>query len=225
MEPLSSSPPSWSWASIGSCGISWPGDLKLGKAVNLAEVMHVSCTPSTTDDKGMVSGGQATLRGSLTSLMIQYTVGVSEETEQDTYRIIPTDDMLPRWGTAFRTRSQGTVAYGEAWADFNPDILLSSMRADVPPGSVIYFLPLRCSKGGLWSMCKREPEGLFLRQLPGCSKRAEEKHAGITSSALYERVGWGSITFFEPVSLERGSPSSNPYAHVGVDWDTFVTIE
>lgn len=201
------SPPSWSWASVGSCGISWPGLLELGDAVHLVEVVHAWCSPITADDKGMVSGGQLTLRGKLFPLTIQYAAGVSE-TERHTYELNATG-----W-TSTSGRRRRRCSTGTSRVCFDPDVLVSSMRDCVPPGSVLYFLPLQCHNEEVGWTLDAELEGIFLRRVPACSEQAEEGHAGRPLSALFERLGWGSILL----------PERNPHGLVGEDWKTIVTI-
>jgi hypothetical protein len=66
------SPPSWSWTSIGSEGkewiptFPWEEDIRESKV----SILEASCSPTTPDPRGTVSGGQITLRGRLLTLQI-----------------------------------------------------------------------------------------------------------------------------------------------------------
>lgn len=207
-----SSPPSWSWASVGQCSIYWP--VGTPKGIHVAEVIDASCTRSTVDDKGMVSGGELTLRGKLIPLKIQYVVGKELEAAEPWWHSNTTDPVDDRFWRSCR------LAQDEC---FMPDVQLSPPGENLPPGSVLYFLPLIKVPHWAPSMYTRGllAQGIFLRQLPECSSPSEdeERGPGHISSPLFARVGCGALDFLAPT---RGT--LDPFARLGEYGDTIVTI-
>lgn len=209
-----SSPPSWSWTSIRGSGIKWSkGSAR--DTESLAEVAYASCTLTTADDKGLVSGGQLTLRGKLIPLTVQrYTEGISDyemESEYDgmeSYKIIPPRDICrllskyseaPAWIAPLKF-----CDYQHEWGEFDPDVLFGPESENVVLRGPLYFLPLRLSKTTQWRDVFH-PEGIFLRELPRCPKRADERNADVTSSPMFERVGCGSIGAYSAAEFSCAS--------------------
>lgn len=198
-----SSPPSWSWASIGQCPIYWP--ISSLRGTHAAEVIDVSCTRSTVDDKGMVSGGTLTIRGKLIPLKIQYVAGKEQESP---YTTIPMDDRFWRSGRFAQDDS------------FMPDVRLGTSGRDLQPGSVLYFLPLINSPHWVSSTHKSSllARGIFLRQLPEALATSEGEPRRIPPS-VFARVGCGALDFLAPTPGHL-----DPYARLGDYGDAIVTI-
>lgn len=176
-----SSPPSWSWASIS--GQIWWDSWVSGQEI--AEILHVSCDPSTADDKGMVKRGRLTLRGKLVPFTIQYTQDDSAHTMH------LTDEHREQWpGLATELDRDNTSTLNL----FHPDVPLSSTSDIVPSGGVLYLLPLFSAKNNFES-------GMVIRKLPEGLDYTEEKDAGRTSPHSFARVGYFKIWNRESLDL------------------------
>ena len=224
-----SSPPSWSWASLEPTNPTVQiRKLTRERGTPIADVMDVSCTQSTVDDKGMVSGGKLTLRGKLIPLTLQYP-DIPKREDEEFYPVLPTDryTLHPKDGykrglfDASQSQSLGRRKLRDV---FWPDVPPNFPSENLPSGSVLYFLPLTKQSETLYVKVGQKieghcPNGLYLRQSSECSGISKGETVDTSSSPWFTRVGCGRPKFLQP-TVEN----PDPYSRLGEEWDRIVTV-
>lgn len=118
--------PTWSWASVGGSKIAW--SRYRARYPSLVKIMSATCSPLTSDDKGMVAGGRITLRGRLCLATLDLSPH-SSTTNAGRCSISLADQSLPN----------------NSYLVFFQDVRLCSDGEALPE---VYFLPLSRGKDG-----------------------------------------------------------------------------
>ena len=169
---LDSSPPSWSWSSVVCGQISWQrwtADLS-----SEVEILEAKSFPSTSDARGVVSGGHITLRGKLFPLLVTYQKP-SDERHHLQY------ELQHHLG---QKNPGGTVCY------FQPDVPLSLASPPLESGGTVYFLTLASHDS--------VTQGLLLRAIEGPRKATPapppSRQDHFKSDGVFIRIGVGALS-------------------------------
>jgi len=164
-RPHGLQPPTWSWASIECPTLLWVWDEHSGEAQ--VEVLEAACRPATSDPRGMVSGGQLVLRGSLFPVVLQ---SVHE----------------PGW---VYLRSYNQPKGSKKVCLIKPDLPLGSPGMDIDEGEMLLFLPIVGNPDRYWR------DGLLLRCVEDADNGLPLSSSGSHADFHCRRLGCGSIDF------------------------------
>ena len=192
-------PPSWSWASIEG-ELKHPQDYRGYGQKDVAEVLDVRTYPSTVDPRGMVSGGQITLRGPLFPLQRTWK---RHETPWDEFlerhiRVILFDSCFactPGW-TANHPWLEQEHCYCVLDDPTDSMLLLPNHVIDAP----IFLSVIRTIKNSKWDVNSLNPYpkgccflGLLLQPLEDLNQIQAKIMKDSESKLSFVRVGFGMM--------------------------------
>jgi hypothetical protein len=174
-------PPSWSWCSVDyrPSGIRrWIfEDNEIHNGCMYAKVVDIQTYPSTSDPRGMVSGGHITLKGRVMPLKIALPEDLTEEQERD-----------GRGEYSFQYTHSRII---DMEMDFEPDVPLTSTTEQVKSGDDLCFFEI-VSPRPLGRKTLRGA-GLVLRPAKESVDAASIRNCKAGTDRLFRRVGYGSI--------------------------------
>lgn len=198
-----SSPPSWSWAALKPMALYWPEWLTLCHSE--VNVLDAETYPSTSDPKGMVSGGHLLLEGRLLQLWVSWSDAEPCEGKSPClsghrhYQFALTkDDGEP----------QDVISSGQqSHAQINPDVDLAD--DGLTNGQSVTFLPVAYPPK-LGHITTDAPYGLFLVEtetvISSSTADPAIEHRGQRIKPVFKRVGQGKVCSYQgSLALSRSS--------------------
>lgn len=172
LDPSVSSPPTWSWASMENGEVAYHEEF--GHTTYVTDVLHAQINPTTTDPRGLVRGGDLTLRGPMLPVAFCFAdeAGISETVF---IYVFPEGSEWPDEGCDSRLYLDD---FDEAQALYNSDVR----------GTSLWLLVISAEQVP-WRRETTEYKGLVLRPL------LELQHAQVQRKKMYqsdlacERVG------------------------------------
>ncbi|CAK7218900.1 hypothetical protein SBRCBS47491_003662 [Sporothrix bragantina] len=207
-KPISC-PPTWSWASVENRIISfqrWSPPTAPGMEAR-TQVLDTVIFPSTSDPRGIVSGGRLTLRGPVARLRLQQLLIRPPSSGNYEYMqyILSYDDVAS--GSLFQksTAPQTTSDRRALSKEVESPKTVAALQADVPLDprlDIVWFLNLTEALPSVQGR-KHVISGIYLQH----TTRAESTAVGVPQSdaPLFERVGVGAMlddTFQEHSTIE-----------------------
>ncbi|EFQ87314.1 hypothetical protein PTT_17195 [Pyrenophora teres f. teres 0-1] len=199
-NPSISSPPSWSWASIDSGIVDFeeqqPPDLEgwdkkeFWWIRSVTEVIESVVYPSTSDPRGMVSGGYITLAAPMLPLksMVDYSV----DSDGSDWRHEPHLIFQPGWAPQ---SNDGWLKDSLVFCNFDDmGSLLQTPKNKPFDGNVVFFV-LRIIHSFVQTVesQKCHYEGLVLRQLTHLNEIQAKSMKARENEPTYARVGTGRM--------------------------------
>lgn len=203
-----SKPPSWSWASVESRTIAWPSTLNTYDPVT--DLFDAETYPSTSNAKGVVSGGHILLRGRILPFVVTWsdttsaTSGSSQINHRGRYALTLVKD---RNVLESESQTQDGISCDENFGYIEPDVPL--FEDGISSGDTIFFLHM-ATANLVTSAPGGTPQGLFVTEVllehPPAVPDWITDTGDQSNVRVFRRIGCGGLPSVDAIAILNSCP-------------------